>query len=162
MTRLSDVEFLGVVANAPLVAIDLIVRSPTGDVLLGRRTNRPAQGDWFVPGGRVRKDERLREALVRIVRTELGDQVPVDGWQSRGVFEHHYADNFANAHGVTTHYVVLAAELTLSSDGLSIHHDSQHEGFSWVSPDALLIRNDVHPNTKAYFDPGCRPFLSCD
>ena len=61
-----------VVRSAPLVSIDLIARRPDGAVLLGYRRNRPAQGFWFVPGGRILKGERMAEALVRIVRRELG------------------------------------------------------------------------------------------
>ena len=41
--------FKTVVASTPLVSIDLIVRNRQGQVLLGLRTNRPAQGGWFVP-----------------------------------------------------------------------------------------------------------------
>ncbi len=47
--------FLKVIDAAPLVTIDLIIRNPKSDVLLGKRLNRPAQGFWFVPGGRIRK-----------------------------------------------------------------------------------------------------------
>ena len=44
-------EFVLVVRNAPLVAIDLIIRDPDRCVLVGLQTNEPAKGKWFVPGG---------------------------------------------------------------------------------------------------------------
>lgn len=55
----------------PLVAIDLIVRSEE-KVLLGRRTNEPAKGFFFVPGGRIFKGETARTAFQRITLAELG------------------------------------------------------------------------------------------
>ena len=54
--------FKTVIKSSPLVSIDLIVRNEQGQVLLGKRTNRPAQGFWFVVGGRVLKDESLEHA----------------------------------------------------------------------------------------------------
>ena len=52
-------DFATVVRSAPLVAIDLIVENARGEYLFGQRINRPAQGYWFVPGGRVQKMSRF-------------------------------------------------------------------------------------------------------
>jgi ADP-ribose pyrophosphatase YjhB (NUDIX family) len=41
------------------------------------RTNEPAKGKWFVPGGLVRKYERLADAFARIVKTEIGLEVSI-------------------------------------------------------------------------------------
>ena len=64
-----------VVASTPLVSIDLVVENAHGELLLGLRNNRPAQGSWFVPGGRVLKNESLDDAFVRLARDELGVDV---------------------------------------------------------------------------------------
>jgi colanic acid biosynthesis protein WcaH len=64
-------EFALVVRNTPLVSIDVIIRVPAQRVLGGLRTNEPAKGKWFVPGGVVRKYERLADAFARIVKGEL-------------------------------------------------------------------------------------------
>jgi ADP-ribose pyrophosphatase YjhB (NUDIX family) len=63
-------EFAQVVRNTPLVAIDSIIRDPDRCVLVGLRTNEPAKGKWFVPGGVVRKNERLADAFARIVQAD--------------------------------------------------------------------------------------------
>ena len=57
--ELGDKEFREIIKNAPLVSIDLIVKNREGKILLGLRINKPAQNTWFVPGGRIRKDETL-------------------------------------------------------------------------------------------------------
>lgn len=74
-----------IVANMPIVSVDLLVRYEDG-VLFGKRTNKPAQGYWFPPGGRVRKGETRRDAVNRVAREELG--LEVDIVESLGAFEH--------------------------------------------------------------------------
>ena len=63
--------FLDLVARTPLVAVNLVLVRGGSEVLLGLRNNRPAQGFWFVPGGRIRKNEPLQSALARVADTEL-------------------------------------------------------------------------------------------
>ena len=67
-------EFAQVVRNTPLVAIDLIIRDPDQCVLVGLRTNEPAKGNWFVPGGVVRKCERLTHAFARAAKLLTRDE----------------------------------------------------------------------------------------
>ncbi|MFT3735921.1 MAG: GDP-mannose mannosyl hydrolase [Rhodocyclaceae bacterium] len=152
MSFLPREEFLSLVGRAPLVAIDLVITRPDGCALLGQRNNRPAQGFWFVPGGRIRKDERLSDALTRIVQTELGTSAPLTGWRQFGFWEHLYEDNFAGVEGVSTHYLVLAHRLEVSAD-FSPQCDAQHSGYAWWPREALLASADVHDNTRAYFRP---------
>jgi colanic acid biosynthesis protein WcaH len=147
----SDERWLQIVADAPLVAIDLILQRADGRVLLGKRANRPAQGFWFVPGGRVLKGERLADALVRIARRELGAAVPVESWQFVAPFEHFYDDNFLNAPGIGTQYVVLAHRLTLPDDAFVPQADDQHEELRWFTVAEAAGDAAVHPNAQAYF-----------
>jgi colanic acid biosynthesis protein WcaH len=148
---LSEVDFLTVVRLAPLVSIDLIVTDGNRHILVGRRRNRPAQGTWFVPGGRIAKDESLDVAFTRIAHNELGvASMARSGSRFFGVYEHRYDDNFSGAGGFGTHYVVLAYALTLSATA-AIGRFDQHSEYQWLLRDELLARDDVHENTKAYF-----------
>ncbi|WP_408344541.1 NUDIX domain-containing protein [Paraburkholderia sp. RL17-337-BIB-A] len=84
-------QFIQAVDATPLVAIDLIVPNENGSYLLGHRVNRPAQGFWFVPGGRIRKNERLDDAFRGIARDELGNAcVERADADLVGVYEHLY------------------------------------------------------------------------
>ena len=148
---LTEIDFLDVVRLTPLVAIDLIVSDAEGRILLGRRRNRPARGTWFVPGGRIHKDETLDAAFARIADAELGiAQLQRSAARFEGVFEHHYSDNFAAEPDVSTHYIVLAYALALTGT-TAIGRLDQHSEYEWLAPAALLARDDVHDNTKAYF-----------
>jgi len=148
---LTEIDFLDVVRLTPLVAIDLLVRDAHGRVLLGHRRNRPARGTWFVPGGRILKDETLDAAFSRIADAELGiAKLARSSARFEGVFEHHYSDNFAGEPGVSTHYIVLAYALSVAS-AQPVGRPDQHSEYLWLTPHELLARDDVHENTKAYF-----------
>lgn len=148
---LSPTEFLDVVRLTPLISIDLIVVDASGRVLLGHRRNRPARGTWCVPGGRIRKGERLDDAFARVVETELGVAgVQRSAARFGGVFEHLYDDNFVAENGIGTHYVVLAYTLELDSNA-PVGRFDQHSRYAWLTPEELLARDDVHENTKMYF-----------
>jgi len=148
---LTEMDFLDVVRLTPLVSIDLIVRDAEGRVLIGHRRNRPARGTWFVPGGRILKDETLDAAFARIAEAELGiASLARSSARFEGVYEHHYGDNFADEPDVSTHYIVLAYSLAFSST-VPIGRLEQHSDYLWLTPSELLARADVHENTKAYF-----------
>lgn len=143
-------KFLEIVDSTPLVSIDIILKNASGEVLLGHRTNRPAQGYWFVPGGRIRKNETLRAALARISLVELGFEIAIEHTRLLGAYDHIYEDNFHGVAGINTHYVALAHEFELPK-GQMVDSDSQHSEVKWWAVSDILISEDVHQNTKAYF-----------
>ena len=100
--------FKTIVASTPLVSIDLTVKNLQYEILLGKRTNRPAKGYWFVPGGRVLKDESLEKAILRLTNAELN--VASSHANFKGVYQHFYDDNFSTD-DFTTHSIVLAHEI---------------------------------------------------
>lgn len=140
--------FLKVVDTTPFVSIDLVVRNEFDQVLLGYRRNRPAQNHWFVPGGRIRKNERTQDALQRIARVEL-NIAPQQG-KLLGVYDHFYNDNFYGEPGISTHYVVCGYELYVKSSA-QFATDDQHTKLKWWDLDALLASDEVHPNSKLFF-----------
>jgi colanic acid biosynthesis protein WcaH len=148
--RLPPERLLAVVRDSPMASVDLVVRNPAGEVLLGRRTNRPAQGTWFVPGGRVLKGERLTEAFARIAREELGRSMELEAATPLGVYEHFYDDNFAGVPALGTHYIALAYAVESALE-LTRLPDAQHTAYRWLSEPALLADPEVHAHTKAYF-----------
>jgi len=146
---LSRTDFENVVRLTPLVSIDLVIRNFRGDVLLGLRNNEPASGFYFVPGGRIMKDERLDDAFRRVLYSETGLDLRFDSARFKGPYEHFYPTNFANQEGFGTHYVVLAYELTSPTSDL--RPDGQHRELSWWREDDARSSFKVHENTRAYF-----------
>ena len=118
---ISDEEWEIIVRNVPIVSVDLVVLHDDG-VVLGKRKNEPAKGEWFVPGGRVRKHERLRDAVHRIGKEELG--VDVEIIEFLGTYEHFY-DTADVAPSEGKHY--LANGFVVRTTGEELAPDSQHE-----------------------------------
>ena len=137
------------IQNAPLISIDLIIRDNDGSILFGRRINEPAKGRWFVPGGRILKDERLGQAFERICRDEIGKRWRISDAQFIGVFEHFYANNVLGAEGISTHYIVLAYGIRSDSDIRPPKAD-QHTEYRWFK--SRDDDSDIHEYAAAYFD----------
>ena len=148
-----DELFLKIIDATPLISIDLIILNSNDEILLGKRNNRPAKGYWFVPGGRIRKNETLKQALSRIAKTELGLDLNIEDAKLLGAYDHIYDDNYHGVEGINTHYVALGHQFKLN-DTAQIKHDDQHGEICWMKLDELLKRNDVHENAKAYFISG--------
>lgn len=147
--RLEQQLFKTIVENTPLISIDLIIRNSEGKALLGQRQNRPAQNFWFVPGGRIYKDESFEKAFKRITLDELGVEIPLDRSIFLGIYEHFYNDNFSGT-DFTTHYVVHGYEIHLQKESLNLP-TVQHNAYQWFNIETLLAGTSVHQYTKNYF-----------
>ena len=137
--------FKTVIEHTPLVSVDLIVKQ-NSRVLLGKRVNRPAKGYWFTLGGRVLKNEHIKDAIGRIAVVELGLALTSTP-KFIGVFEHLYDDSIFDA--VSTHYVNLAYEVALPD--LTDLPTEQHSDYRWFDLDVLMQSEEVHPYVKDYF-----------
>ncbi len=146
--------FRTVVANTPLVSIDLLVSNHEGKILLGQRLNRPAQGSWFVPGGRIYKNERLAQAFQRISKDELGLCFTRDDSRLLGVYEHFYDDSvFGDEEDApSTHYVVLGHHIALDADTALMPPQTQHRRYRWWQPEEMQACDQVHSNSKTYLN----------
>jgi colanic acid biosynthesis protein WcaH len=147
---LGDTEFAQVIQRTPLVAVDLIIRDPDRRILVGLRANEPAKGFYFIPGGRIRKNEKIKTAFARILKSETGCLVAFENARFVGVFEHFYPNNRFGAPGYGTHVIVLAYEVSFDRRP-EIVLDSQHSAFRWMHETELKVATDVHDYTKAYF-----------
>lgn len=147
MSSLPEPVFRSIVQNAPLVSIDLVIADPSGAILMGWRENEPAKATWFVPGGRIRKDERIADAFDRIIQTETGLASRFAEARLGGVYEHLYSTNCFGDAAFGTHYCVLAHILRFN-ERPAIRIDSQHTEVEWLKSSAT----DIHPYSRAYFD----------
>jgi len=70
---------------------------------MGRRINEPAKDNWFVPGGRIFKNEDLKDAFRRICQEELGIELAITKAQLFGAFTHNKEVNVFGKPGISTH-----------------------------------------------------------
>ena len=148
-------QFSAACAALPLVSIDLVLTNTDGQLLLGQRNNAPASGWWFTPGGRIRKNEPLVKAKLRIARDELG--LPVSALERAmlmGAWDHFYPDSAFDS-TVSTHYVNLPLWLPLTRDEeesllLLQGPKEQHARWQWIPLVQAKVDKTVHPYVRAY------------
>lgn len=143
--------FTTVIDSAPLVSIDLVVLDNDGNALLGERLNRPAQGYWFVPGGRITKNESLADAFNRLTLDELGQAFSITDAELLGPYDHFY-DDYVFGDEVSTHYVAIAYVLRLTQPLSKLPMGIQHGDYRWFSKTELLSKDSVHKHSKWYFE----------
>lgn len=135
-------EYATIAEHVPIVSVDLLVRND-GGIVLGKRTNEPAKGEWFVPGGSVLKGETREEAVHRVAREELGCDVVID--QCFGVYDHFYdaaaSEGVESKQYLATAYVVTPTDDVFRSDDQHAELQTFHEPF-----------DGVHKYVKRYLD----------
>jgi colanic acid biosynthesis protein WcaH len=126
-------------------------------LLLGLRNNRPAQGCWFTPGGRIRKNEPLAKAMSRLALDEIGLH---PNWLNRtimlGAWDHFYPDSAFDP-GISTHYINLPYALHLTEEEAqtvqpSFGKNLQHEAWMWMSVSDAFEDKTVHAYVRAVLD----------
>ena len=96
--------------------------------MLGRRVKKPAQGYFFLIGGRINKNKAINSAMKRITENELNIELTTTP-RLVGVFEHFYDDSIYES--VSTHYVNLAYEYEAKEVlNLPAEHHNEYKWFA--------------------------------
>ena len=127
-------EILGAM---PVACVDLLIRS-SGRILMVQRRNEPARGEWWFPGGRIRKGESMLQTAHRQAREEVGVRglcgalLHVEGTR----FETGPFDQPVHTVNLCYLFDALSSEVTLDAD---------HAEYMWCRPEQLLGDRHLHP-----------------
>jgi len=114
----------------PIPTVDAIVLNQ-GRFLLLKRRNPPVKGEWWLPGGRIRKGEELEEAVKREVLEETGLECEII--RQVGVIN----QIFPECHTISIYYLV-------KSKSRDVKLNREHNDYKWVSK----LPEDSHPYIK--------------
>lgn len=64
-------EYATVAKNVPIMSVDLLIHHDEG-LVLGKRRNKPAKAEWFVPGGIVLKGGLAAKRFIELRRQSWG------------------------------------------------------------------------------------------
>jgi colanic acid biosynthesis protein WcaH len=127
-----------ILESVPIACVDVAIVSG-GKVLLVRRRDNPAKGQWWIPGGRVYKGEKLVEAARRKAQEEVGIACHV------GPIIHTDETIFPDGpYGVAIHSINTCFFLYPESNAASIQLDTHHEDAKWVE----TIDPGLHPYVR--------------
>jgi len=116
-----------IVKSMPIPSVEaMIVRNDS--LLFLRRKNSPAEGQWWFPGGRIRKGESLEEALSREVKQETGLEV------KNHRLVNVYSRVFPKRHDITIVFLCKC-------NGEKIVLNDEHSEYKFFRE----IPNDLHP-----------------
>ena len=120
---IDDILYSKIIDVIPILCVDGFIINDN-KILLLKRNNYPAIGEWWVPGGRVIKNELLVDSIIRKVKDETGldteiiNQIGV----AETIFE-------------TKHTVNVCFSLRVESGQVIIN--SEHSEYKWFSIDNL-------------------------
>jgi len=86
--------FNQIIKLLPIASVEAIIKKDN-TLLFLKRNNPPVKGEWWFPGGRIKKGETFQEALYREIKEETG--LMIDIIRFVGV----YNRIFVNRHDIT-------------------------------------------------------------
>ena len=133
-------EYKKIVEHIPIPTIDLVILKDN-KILLVYRNNQPCKNQWFFPGGRIAKNEKLEDAVIRQARDELGMDIKIE--RIIGVYD--FIVNETPFEGIKTgfHTIPVAFLVSPISDK-EIELDKDHSNFKWFDK----IEDHFHPYMK--------------
>ncbi len=122
-------------------------------VFLGKRTNPPFKGEWFVPGWRILKWENQEEAFERKLFEETGIQMKdIERKFLLWVFDTQFIGNVFDP-TMSTHTINITYVVELKNE-VNIRPDSQNETFKsfsiWWENQLLPYIQDLIRNYVSY------------
>ena len=99
--------------SIPIPCVDLIILNDKEEILLARRANNPAKGEWWFPGGRIHYLETRLEAVERKLKEECNlEAISIVEVGTYDVFIDKSNNDF-KSHSITTVFQVNVGANTL-------------------------------------------------
>lgn len=74
--KINNLKYKKIIEYMPICCVDVVI-CHCNKILLVYRNTEPAKNEWWFPGGRVYKNERLEEAAIRKAYEEVGIKVQI-------------------------------------------------------------------------------------
>jgi colanic acid biosynthesis protein WcaH len=140
-TKINSTEYKKILENMPICSVDVVI-CHCNKILLVNRNNEPAKNEWWFPGGRVYKNERLEEAAFRKTYEEVGIKVQII--KMIGIYETMFNkgpfDELKS--GVHTVNIYFLVKPTLENFKIKI--DDTSSDYKWIDK----IEENLHPYVK--------------
>ncbi len=115
-----------IIFSIPIACVDVAIIA-RGSVLLVKRNDLPAKGEWWLPGGRVYKGETMRQTAKRKALEEVGIECHV------GPIIHTAETIFPDGpNGIPVHSINSCFMLYPVGDFV-VKLDGHHDSYEWAN-----------------------------
>ena len=112
----------------PIACLDLVIVDE-GKVLLIRRNRQPAKDQYWLPGGRIFRDETFIDAAKRLALTETG--LHINNIETLGVDNLIFNED-PFGHGQGTHTITCVMKCIPTTTDVKL--DANHSAYVWWDP----------------------------
>lgn len=116
----------------PISCLDIVIIDD-GKVLLVKRNRKPAEGQYWLPGGRILRNESFADAAKRLVLGETG--LHINAVETLGVDNLIFTDD-PFGHGQGTHTVTVVTKCVPVTTDVKV--DGNHDNHIWWDPKTPL------------------------
>ena len=131
---LPEDDYKKILSTVPIVCVDCLVMNEQKEFLLVKRKNQPLKDEYWVPGGRVHKNEKLASSVHRKMRDEIGVEVEIV--RLLGFFEEIFLETKQNAQG-GVHSISFLYEVKPMDGIIKLDHQSADWGWFKDMPTRL-------------------------
>jgi ADP-ribose pyrophosphatase YjhB (NUDIX family) len=126
--------------SVPIFCVDVIAVDGRKQYLLIKRKNKPLQGQWAFPGGRVLKNEPVHEAAIRKLEEETG----LMGSFIRQIGFYEYIEREGYFEGMTAHIPIVVCLVNIEGPTDVVPDRSQVLEHKWCQK----IEPQLHEHLK--------------
>ncbi len=123
MADIPEQTYKEILKVMPVCCVDLVITHDNKFLLL-KRGKQPAKGQWWLPGGRLHKNETIRHAALRKARQETG--LDCEFIKELGINEGIFDDG---PFGFGVHTVGVVCWLKAKTDKVRL--DADHTDYRW-------------------------------
>lgn len=120
-------DYKMILENMPIVCVDGVIINEDNEYLLVRRINEPMKNVFWIPGGRLLKNETLEEGIRRKMKQELDIYVKVE--KLLGFFEEFF-ERSSNEISSGLHVISFVFLLAIHNQS-DIKLDDQSSEWKW-------------------------------
>lgn len=131
-----------ILTHMPIVCVDVCIIK-NGKVFLAKRNNEPCKGEWYIPGGRVQKNEEL----IQTAKRKAKDETRLDCIISTKILNIETALYEIGINNIPTHNVNICYLAVPMYSEQVVQLNSENCKYDWFSKDCL---NDMELHPYVY------------